>query len=1086
MPIVESLIANAIYKIINNAAKKRWRKLKRNEKVLKIFDALDLKPGAPGTDFESVYAHTLVEYGVEKREPTLNFFRHEDIRKAFKKSFETDDFSILSQEAQHLIEWNKIGDDLRDQNIDPRLEFASFTLVFHEMVDRTRSPAEARRDRKIDEILDLIKQGNIGAIRVKNLEMIQGDLADQLKAWFKTLGYSLGSYNVQTDEYSEWVIRIPGRRGYDRILVRCIERQTEANDLEGLKLSMEKQQPVEGWLISARRKSQSACEIADQDDRIFCYTFDELLDEQADFSRYFNWLERFVNERSIEKNYVPLACRRDIIDPTTKEKTGEERYDRENGWMKRYIDRWLDDPCKEHISILGEFGTGKTWFTHHYAHEMMQRYLDAKEKGLKRPRLPLVIQLRDYSKALNSKSLFSDFFFRKHEIPLPGYSAFEQLNRMGRLLLIFDGFDEMADKLDRQKMINNFWELARVVVPGAKAILTCRTEHFPNAKEGRDMLSAELKASTANLTGDPPQFEVLELERFDEEQIRTALSKRTDQKTVELIMGQPELLDLASRPVMLEFILEALPDIDAHKLVDLSRIYLYAISAKLERDIKSERTFTSMADKLYFMCELSWEMLSTENMSLNYRLFPERLKNLFGSVVSEEKDLDHWHYDMMGNTLLIRNDDGDYSPAHRSLLEFFVAYRATAHLGMLPPDFVALVRNQSNIDEGSKPVDYDWNSYFRRETDEEGNIKPIAPLKGFCAENSDVVLDWLGRMGDAVLRFVHEITNADEVRLAFHEMLARLLDEFKADARDPEKQQNIIRFILKFRTLSQEWEEQADRGDSLRRFWKNRLETELDAGRGKIKTETLTLERPGSKPVEIEMKQISAGSFLMGDERDGPVHRVEITKPFLIAMVPVTQGLYHAVTGERPGEFEGDDLPVERVTWIDAVEFCNSLSKTMNLEPVYRIDNKEISWNRESLGFRLPTEAEWEYACRAGTSSCFACGDLASDLEAMAWFSDNSEGKTHPVGRKEPNAWGLFDMHGNVWEWVWDWYGRYPGGSVTNPIGPAGKGSIRAMRGGGWDYSARYCRSAIRVHDEPDDRNGNVGFRLSRSVSLGP
>ena len=204
----------------------------------------------------------------------------------------------------------------------------------------------------------------------------------------------------------------------------------------------------------------------------------------------------------------------------------------------------------------------------------MRKYLEAKEKGLKRPRLPLVIHLRDYSKALNIESLFSEFFFHKHEVPLPNYSAFEQLNRMGKLLLIFDGFDEMADKLDKQKMINNFWELARVVVPGAKAILTCRTEHFPDAKQGRELLNAELKASTANLTGNPPQFQVLELEKFDKGQVRQALSKRTDEKTVDLIMRHPELLDLASRPVMLEFILEALPDIEKGSKVDLSRIYL--------------------------------------------------------------------------------------------------------------------------------------------------------------------------------------------------------------------------------------------------------------------------------------------------------------------------------------------------------------------------------------------------------------------------------------------------------------------------------------------------------------------------------
>ena len=431
-------------------------------------------------------------------------------------------------------------------------------------------------------------------------------MADQLKAWFKTLGYSFGSHEVRESDYCEWIIKIPARRGFDSILVHTIERQAEVKDLNLLKSKVKEHETDEGWLVAGHRKASSAKEMADKEDNIFCYTFDELLDENADFTKYFNWLDAFVNDHKIDKDYVPLACRRDIYDQTSKEKTGEERYGKDNNWIEGYIDRWLEDPCKEHISILGEFGTGKTWFTHHYAYQLMQKYLEAKDRGLRRPRLPLVVHLRDYAKALNSESLFSDFFFRKHEIRLLGYSAFEQLNRMGKLLLIFDGFDEMADKLDRQKMINNFWELARVVVPGAKTILTCRTEHFPSAREGRDLLNAELKASTAKLTGDPPQFEVLELERFDEDQIHQALLKRTDRQTTDLILGHPELLDLASRPVILEFILEALPDIEANHPIDLARIYLYAIRAKLERDIKTERTFTSLADKLYFMCELSW------------------------------------------------------------------------------------------------------------------------------------------------------------------------------------------------------------------------------------------------------------------------------------------------------------------------------------------------------------------------------------------------------------------------------------------------------------------------------------------------
>jgi predicted NACHT family NTPase len=301
------------------------------------------------------------------------------------------------------------------------------------------------------------------------------------------------------------------------------------------------------------------------------------------------------------------------------------------------------------------------------------------------------------------ESLFSEFFFRKHQIGLPGYSVFEQLNRMGKLLLIFDGFDEMAARVDRQAMINNFWELAKVVgTPGTKAILTCRTEHFPEALEGRSILNAELKASTSNLTGESPQFEVLELEKFDDQQIKQVLNFKTTPETVDSIINNEKLLDLARRPVMIDLIIEALPDIEAGKPVDISRVYLYAVRQKMERDIKADRTFTSMTDKLYFLCELSWEMLSNDKMSLNYKEFPDMIQRYFEKIVQQQKDLDHWQYDMMGQTMLIRNADGDYYPAHRSLLEFFVSYKLGRELGILAADFQEVVEvlpyDQGKID----------------------------------------------------------------------------------------------------------------------------------------------------------------------------------------------------------------------------------------------------------------------------------------------------------------------------------------------------------------------------------------------------
>ncbi|MBW2675030.1 MAG: SUMF1/EgtB/PvdO family nonheme iron enzyme [Deltaproteobacteria bacterium] len=629
-------------------------------------------------------------------------------------------------------------------------------------------------------------------------------------------------------------------------------------------------------------------------------------------------------------------------------------------------------------------------------------------------------------------------------------------------------------------MINNFWEIARIVVPGAKAILTCRTEHFPEAKEGRALLNAELKASTANLTGEPPQFEVLDLEKFDDDQIRKALSLRTDPKTVDLILSHPQILDLARRPVLMEFILEALPEIERGKSVDLSRIYLYATRAKMERDMDSKRTFTSMPDKLYFMCELSWEMLTTETMSLNYRLFPDRLKSLFGEIVSKEKDLDHWHYDMMRNTLLIRNHDGDYTPAHRSLLEFFVAFKATAELGVLPSDFTDLAQNQSNEDSALSTRDYPWNSYFRREKDKNGKVRLIAPLRRFSAGNTDRVLDTLGRLGDNVLRFVHEITSVKEVSAGFHGLFAKVLDEFREGTRDPEKEQRVLGFILKFKRLSQEWEEEANQNDSIRCFWEEYHKQEIKAAKGKTGVETFLLKRPGGRQIRIEMVQVPAGSFLMGDEEARPIHRVTITNAYYISKVPVTQALYQAIMNENPSSFKGDHNPVESISWFDAARFCNTLSKAMNISPAYKINGEQVEWLQGASGFRLPTEAEWEYAARGGNTARFACGDLESSLETMGWYNQNSGGKTHPVGEKEPNAWGLFDIHGNVWEWTWDWYGNYPSGSANDPVGDS-DGSFRVMRGGGWNVDARNCRSAFRSIGTPDRRN-NLGFRLSRSL----
>lgn len=233
--------------------------------------------------------------------------------------------------------------------------------------------------------------------------------------------------------------------------------------------------------------------------------------------------------------------------------------------------------------------------------------------------------------------------------------------------------------------------------------------------------------------------------------------------------------------------------------------------------------------------------------------------------------------------------------------------------------------------------------------------------------------------------------------------------------------------------------------------------------------------------------RIPAGEFLMGsrggsgDER--PVHRVRISKSFEMGKFEVTQAQWEAVVGSNrdahaspekgssaqgepvvssnPSHFKGSTLPVENVSWDDVQQFLRWLDK---------LDSRHR--------YRLPTEAEWEYACRAGRTK-----DDAGSLDAVAWYRANSGGQTQPVGQKQPNAWGLYDMQGNVLEWVQDWYGHdyYRNGPATNPQGPV-SGSYRVYRGGSWYGSAADCRAAFRSFDLPGNRYYSLGLRLVRTA----
>jgi len=234
-----------------------------------------------------------------------------------------------------------------------------------------------------------------------------------------------------------------------------------------------------------------------------------------------------------------------------------------------------------------------------------------------------------------------------------------------------------------------------------------------------------------------------------------------------------------------------------------------------------------------------------------------------------------------------------------------------------------------------------------------------------------------------------------------------------------------------------------------------------------------------SKPVEsspglvrselvplTNMVLIKAGTFMRIK------YPVTITRDFWIGKYEVTQGEFSAVLGRNPSHFPGEpNRPVEKVTFLDASAYCAAITqrerKAERLPPGYE--------------YRLPSEAEWEYACRAGTTNLFSFGDDPGMADQFAWTAENSEATTHPVGLKRPNPWGLYDMHGNVWEWCLDWFAPYPAAPLTNPAGPANS-KFKVFRGGGWNQDIEYARSANRFMMSPSNGIHFVGFRMA----LGP
>lgn len=512
------------------------------------------------------------------------------------------------------------------------------------------------------------------------------DFANEIRSWLEATRYEVSDLQLRDDNSADMFALLKEGSISQKVMIRCVDGEITANQVDALDSNLDRKTP-QGWLISDSRVSTRARERAAEKYTIKVFSLSEFLREMI-WGNYFDTLTKVVEGASIPKLYVDLGCYRLDVDEEGRE-VGREAHDN----LDTYVDTWLTERGKLHISLLGEFGTGKTWFCRHYAHRQLKRFLIDPANQ----RLPLLITLRNFAKAMTAQQLINDALLEQYRLPFIGsaYDVFQRINRGGKLLLILDGFDEMAKQVDYQTVVDNFWELAKLVDDASKIILTSRTEYFRWAKESEKVLGGE-EYGRRTIVLKAPKFEVLYLSPFDNSQIREVIIRRAGAEKGAImaarVLEAQNLAEMARKPILVELLLTALEEVNSDALESPSHIYLYATEKLLVRNVEAKKTFTSTADKLFFLCELAWEMITNDSFRIHYRDIPNRITRFFGDRIKDRHELDMWDFDLRNQTLLHRDAAGYYEFAHKSLAEYFVALKFAAELGCLDLRFREVYR----------------------------------------------------------------------------------------------------------------------------------------------------------------------------------------------------------------------------------------------------------------------------------------------------------------------------------------------------------------------------------------------------------
>lgn len=508
-------------------------------------------------------------------------------------------------------------------------------------------------------------------------------LAYEVRTWLRALSYEIDKIIFVEDDVMEMEASIDPSAFDQKILVVCYSRDLKIYDVDAILSRLNRELP-NSLLISNKIINPKVSDYAYGKLGIRIFHINDFLQERI-WNNYFNSLRSLVEKDKIHELYLDLGCYQEqIIEGTDPQITKYPSLD-------NFIDKWLRETGKTHISLLGEFGTGKTWFCRHYAIRQLSNFL----RNPINERMPLLITLREFSKATTAKQLINDALIEQYGLPFKGsaFDIFKDLNRRGKLLLILDGFDEMARKVDLQTVVDNFWELASLVEMNSKIILTCRTEYFRMGRESEEILGGETYGRRIKKLS-PPKFEILHVDALSDKQIRNLIALRKGEMkgddNANIILSQPNLAEMARIPVLIELLLAALDEVSQKSdnvPQNISQVYLYATNKLILRNITTERTFLSTADKIYFLCELAWKMIRKDELSIHFSEIPEVIIQYFGSQIKAKGELDNWDYDLRNATLLHRDAYGNYEFAHKSLAEYFVAFKFVAELGCLSKEF---------------------------------------------------------------------------------------------------------------------------------------------------------------------------------------------------------------------------------------------------------------------------------------------------------------------------------------------------------------------------------------------------------------